>query len=196
MKVRISISRIAAAAVVVAVGGRALAQTGTPAGGPRPSILVIDRQAIAKNSKLGQDIQRQIGAYVNKLRADLGPQGQQLQSQMQALQVLPSSPDHDKKMQALQVKEANFRQKVQSSQSLIQGGEMAAQQRYTAELTDVANAIMRERGAYAVVDKSTVFTSVGGIDITQTAIQRLDAKITTFKVPLVNPPPGTQMPSQ
>ena len=115
---------------------------------------------------------------------------------MQALQDLPSTPDHDKKMQALQVKEANFRQKVQSSQSLIQGGEMAAQQRYTAELTDVANAIMRERGAYAVVDKSTVFTSVGGIDITQTAIQRLDAKITTFKVPLVNPPPGTQMPSQ
>jgi len=196
MKVRNSISHIAVAAIVVAVGGPALAQNGTPTGGPRPSILVIDRQAIAKNSKLGKDIQRQIGAYVNKLRADLGPQGQQLQSQMQALQVLPSSPDHDKKMQALQVKEANFRQKVQSSQSLIQGGEMAAQQRYTAELTDVANAIMRERGAYAVVDKSTVFTSVGGIDITQTAIQRLDAKITTFKVPLVNPPPGTQMPSQ
>jgi hypothetical protein len=47
---------------------------------------------------------------------------------------------------------------------------------------------MLERGADAVVEKSAIFTSVNGLDITSTVIQRLDHKITSFKVPLVNPP--------
>jgi len=188
MKVSVSVSCIAFAATMVAIGGSAFAQNAAPSTGVRPSILVIDRQLIARESKLGQDIHRQIETYADKLRADFGAQGEQLQSEMQALQQQPASPDREKKMQALQVKEADFRQKVQARQSLIQGGEMAAQQRYNAELTSVVNAIMQQRDAFAVLDKSTVFTSVNGIDITQVAMQRLDRKISTFKVPLVNPP--------
>ena len=190
MMMRVSILPFVIAAAMLGSGGFALAQN-AKATAVRSSILVLDRQAIVMGSKLGQNIHQQINDDVDKLRAELGPQGQQLQSEMQALQVQPSSPDHDKKMQALQVKEADFRQKVQAKQSLIQGGEMVAQQRFTAELTAVANAIMQERGADAVVEKASVFTSVSGIDITKDVIQRLDRKITSFKVPLVNPPAGS-----
>ncbi len=191
MKMSVSISRVALAATVLGIGGFALAQNAARPTGARPSILIIDKQAIMMGSKLGQDIHQQVVAYVNKAQTEFGPQGQQLQNAMQALQVQPSSPDHDKKMQALQVKEADFRQKIQARQNLIQGGEMAAQQRFTAELTGVVNAIMLERGADAVVEKTAVFTSAGGLDITQTVIQRLDRKIASFKVPLVNPPPSS-----
>jgi outer membrane protein len=191
MKMPVFLSRVALAAAVFGIGEFAIAQNVTRATGApstRLPILIIDRQAIVMGSKLGQDIHRQINVYVNKVQADFGTQGQQLQSEMQALQLLPSSPDRDGKMRALQAKEADFRQKVQARQGLIQGGEMAAQQRFMAELTSVVNAIMLERGADAVVEKSAIFTSVNGLDITSTVIQRLDHKITTFKVPLVNPP--------
>jgi outer membrane protein len=195
MKVSIWVPRIALAVIVAGIAGFSPAQYAAAAAGNRSSILVIDRQMIVKNSKLGQDIDRQIQDYVTKARAEFGQQGQQLQSQMQTLQQQPVTADRDKKMQALQLKEAEFHQKVQARQSLIQGGELAAQQRFTTELTAVANAMMQEHGADAVMDKSAVFTSVNGIDVTQAVIQRLDQKITTFKVPLVNPPPGS-MPQQ
>jgi outer membrane protein len=192
MKMPVFVLRAVLTAALIGTGGFALAQT-TASTGAHPTILVIDKQAILMGSKLGQDIHQQINADVSKLQSELGPQGQQLQNSMQSLQLLPASPDREKKMQALQVKEADFRQKVQSSQSLIQGGEMVAQQRFTAELTTIANAIMKERGADAVMEKTAIFTSVGGIDITQTVIQRLDRKISSFKVPLVNPPANSSL---
>jgi Skp family chaperone for outer membrane proteins len=196
MRMPVSVSRIALVAIVLGIEGFALASGAVPATNARPPILVIDRHAIVMGSKLGQDIHRQIVADVNQVQTDFGTQGQQLQSQMQALQLQPISPQRDKKMEALQLKEADFRQKVQTRQNLIQGGEMVAQQRFTAELTAVVNAIMQERGAGMVLEKSTVFTSVSGLDITNDAIQRLDGKITNFKVPLVNPPTNNAMQMQ
>src|ERR1700678_2852888 len=121
MKVLVSVSRVALSAALLGIGGFALAQSATQSTGARPSILVIDKQAILTGSKLGQDIRQQINADVSKLQADLGPQSQQLQSEQQTLQLLPSSTDREKRMQALQVKEADFRQKVQARQGLIQG---------------------------------------------------------------------------
>jgi Skp family chaperone for outer membrane proteins len=191
MNVQFSVSRIAVVATVLAIAASTFVQNATPATGgtgARSPILIVDKQAIVMGSRLGQDIHKQIVAYVDKMQADLGAQGQALRTERQTLQQQSSSPDHDRKMQALQIKEADFHQKVQARQNLIQGGEMAAQQRYTAELTAVVKSIMRERGADAVVEKSAVFTSVGGLDITKDVIQRLDQKISSFKVPLVNPP--------
>jgi len=202
MKTSVPVSRIALAAVLLGVAGFAVAQNATRATGApsaKPPVLIIDRQAIVMNSKLGQDIHRQIMAYENAAQTELGAEGQTLQSQMQALQQPSASmtpAERDKKMQALQAKEAAYRQKVQARQSLIQGGEMVARDRYMAELDAAVQAVMLERGADVVVQKPAIVASVGGLDITQAVIQRLDRKITSFKVPLVNPPANSQVPLQ
>lgn len=196
MKVQFSVSRVVVAAAAIAIGGLAFSQDAIAASGTANAklpILVLDRDVVVRTSKMGQDIHRQIMAYVDKMQADFGAQGQQLQTQMQALQQQPSSPDRDKKMQAVQAKEADFRQKVQARQSLIRGGQMVAEQRYMADLTSVVNAIMQERGAVAVLDKSAIFTSVDGLDITPDVIQRLDRKDASLPVPLVNPPAGSDI---
>ena len=198
MKFGFLTSRVALAAALLAIGGFAHAQSAPHAKDAtkaRPPILAIDRQAIMKGSKLGQDIHRQIMAYEDKVESDLGAQGQALQNEMQAFQQQsPSLPpaERDKKKRALQTKEAAYRQKVQARQSLIQGGELAARQRYLSELAAVVEAIMLERGAEMVVEKSTIVASVGGLDITNVAMQRLDRRIASFKVPLVNPPASSQ----
>ena len=131
-------------------------------------------------SKLGENIRQQILAYEDKAQNELGAEGQALQNQIQAAGA--------KKSPALQAKETAFRQKVTERQSLIQGGEMAARKRYLAELGAIVHAVMTERGADVVLEKSNVADSVNGLDITRDVIQRLDKKIPSFKVPLVKPP--------
>ncbi len=148
-------------------------------------------------SKVGQDIHRQIMAYEDKVNAQYGAEGQELRSEAQALQQQSGSlspADRDKKMQAFQAKQADYQQKVGAQQSLIQGGELVARKRYLSELASVVEEVMRERGADVVVEKSTVVASIGGLDITQDVMQRLDRKITSFKVPLVNPPASEENP--
>ena len=127
MKFAFSTSRATLAAALLAIGGFALAQNAPHAANAtnaRPPTLVIDRHAIMLGSKLGQDIHRQIMAYEDKVQSDLGAQGQALQNEKQAFQQQsPSLPPvaRDKKMEALQTREAAYRQQVQARQSLIQG---------------------------------------------------------------------------
>jgi Skp family chaperone for outer membrane proteins len=149
------------------------------ANAPGPHVLIVDRNAVMNGSKLGEDIRQQIMAYEDKAQSDLGPEGQALQNEVQAAGA--------KKSQALQAKEAAFRQKVQDRQSLIQGGEMVARKRYLAEVGTVVHAVMVERGADAVLEKSAVVDSLNGMDITHDVIARLDKKVASFKVPLVKP---------
>jgi outer membrane protein len=169
--------------ICAAVAGLAMSFASTSgavaANGPAAHILVIDRHAIMTGSKIGENIRQQIMAYEEKAQNELGPESQALQNQMQAA--------GGKKNQALQAKEAAFRQKVQERQSLIQGGELAARKRYLAEVSTVVHAIMAERGADVVLEKSSVVESANGLDITRDVIQRLDKKIANFKVPLVKP---------
>lgn len=162
------------AALAISMG----AAQGAAAAGPH--ILVVDRQAIMTQSKLGENIRQQIMAYEDKVQADLGPEGQALQKEVQAA--------GDKKSQALQAKETAFRQKVQARQSLIQGGEMAARKVYLGEVDSIVHGIMAERGADVVLEKSAVLDSVNGSDITHDVIARLDKKMATYKVPLVKAP--------
>ncbi|HEX4077642.1 MAG TPA: OmpH family outer membrane protein [Rhizomicrobium sp.] len=196
MKIPFLPFRAGVVALLLAAGGFVLTGTAGPAANvtlARHPVLLIDRQAIMTGSKLGQDIHRQVMAYVNKMQSDFGPQGQALQTEMQTLQTQGASmpaAERDKRMQALQAKQAAYREKAQARQNLIQGGELVARQRYLAEVAAVVEAVMQERGADVVVEKSTIVASVGGLDITQTVIQRLDSKMTSFKVPLVNPSPS------
>jgi Skp family chaperone for outer membrane proteins len=187
-------SRVVVATGLVAAAGLVLAlnmsqATGAP--GDKSPVLLIDRQVIMTESKLGRDIHRQIMAYEDKVNAEFGAQGQALRNETQTFQQQSgtlSAADRDKKKQALEAREADYRQKVGARQSLIQGGELVARKRYLAELADVVETVMRERGAEVVVEKSAIVASIGGIDITPDVTQRLDHKITNFKVPLVNPP--------
>ncbi|HEY3778413.1 MAG TPA: OmpH family outer membrane protein [Rhizomicrobium sp.] len=190
----------AAALALATLGGLALSQNTLHAAPvPGAHTLIVNKQAVMNGSRLGQDIRRQVMGYEHQVESQFGPQGQALQAEGQTLQQQAPTlaPDvRNKKIQAFETKENAYRQKVQAKQSLIQGGELVARQRYLAAVGAVIHAIMIERGAELVLDKSSVADSVSGIDITPAVIQRLDKKITSLKVPLVNPPAGAISPAQ
>lgn len=173
----------------------ALAQAGKAAtqAAPAPKILVIDRAAILRASKVGRDIVQQVNAYTKSAESDfkgesdaLRKEGQQLQQQVAIL-----APDvKAKRIQAFEVKQQAFQKKVEDRQGKIQGGVLKARQQVEAALGPILQGIMAERGANLLLDRNAVVLGTVDVDITQTAIQRLDQKMPTVKVTLTDPPPG------
>ncbi len=57
------------------------------------------------------------------------------------------------------------------------------------QLVPILQQVVQERGANMVLDKQAVVTaSAGGVDITKEVIDRLDAKMPTYKVNMNAPP--------
>ncbi|HEX4158744.1 MAG TPA: OmpH family outer membrane protein [Rhizomicrobium sp.] len=161
-----------------------------------PGILVVDRHAIMNGSKLGTNIRAQIMVDENKIQTDLGPEQAALQKEMDAFQSQSASLPPDvraRKNLALQQKQAAYRQKMQDRENLVHGGEVVAGHAYFAAVKSVVHAIMLERGASVVLEKSTLADSVSGLDITPEVIRRLDRQMTNFKVPLVKPSEDDQL---
>lgn len=197
---------VAAALATAMTSGQALAQApaankphaGAPGAGPVPAprIIVIDRQAILRASKVGQDIVRQVNAYTTQAETEFRAENQALQKESQALQqqVAILAPDvRAQKIKAFQQKETVFKQKVDARQSLIQGGVLKAKQQVEQALGPILQGIMQERNANLLLDRAAVVLGMVDIDVTQLAVQRLDQKLPTVKVQLVAAPPGAQM---
>ncbi len=171
-------------------------RTALPASSQGSGILVVDRHAIINGSKLGTNIRAQIMADENKVQTDLGPEGTALQKEMDAFQNQSASFPADlraRKKLALQQKQAAYQQKMKEREDLIHGGEIVAGHAYLAAVVSVVHAILLERGASVVLDKSVLADSVNGLDITSEVIRRLDRRMTNFKVPLVKPPADEQL---
>ncbi|MBV8800629.1 MAG: OmpH family outer membrane protein [Alphaproteobacteria bacterium] len=171
-------------------------RTALSAGSQGPGVLVVDRHAVIDRSKLGTDIRAQIMAYENKVDSDLEPEGTALRKEMDAFQSQSASLPPDvraRKTLALQQKQAAHEKKIRERENLIHGGEVVAGHAYLAAVTSVVHAILLERGASVVLDKSAVADGIDGLDITSEVIRRLDRKISSFKVPLVNPPAHEQL---
>jgi outer membrane protein len=188
----------AAAAVIVATSLSTAAVSAPPPAGavlPQPRILVIDRQAILRFSKVGQDIVRQVNGYTQQAESQFKAEEDGLQREGQSLQqqVAILAPDvRAQKIRAFQQKEAAFRQKVQTRQSQIQGGVQMARQQVEQALGPIVQGIMIERQANLLLDRSmVVLSTVGDVDVTRLAITRLDQKLPSVHVQLVNAPAGT-----
>lgn len=132
----------------------------------------------------------------NKIQTDLGPEGTALQKEMDAFQSQSASLPADmraRKKLALQQEQAAYQQKIREREDLVHGGEIVAGHAYLAAVRSVVHAILLERGASVVLDKSVLADSVNGLDITSEVIRRLDRQMTNFKVPLVKPPADEQL---
>jgi outer membrane protein len=163
---------------------------------PQPKILVIDRKAILERSAVGQSIAQQAQNYWQQAQAQLRneasalkAQGQQLQQQLAIL----AADVKAKKVRDFEAQQGAFQQKVQQKQSLIQGGVLQAQTQMENALGPILKGIMLERGANMLLDRNAVIYSTVDVDVTQTAIQRLNQKMPTVKLSLTPLPPGVRL---
>lgn len=186
-----------ALAFLTATAAPALAANPPPA--PMPQrILLIDRQAILRLSKVGQDVAKQVQAYADQAKADIAGQQKALQAEAQQLQqqvAILAADAKAKKVQAFEAKQAGMQAAAQKREAAIQGGFLKAQQTIAQTLEPILQNLMQQRGGNMILDKNAlVYASpqaVQAFDITQPAIDQLNQKLPALKVTLAAPPaPG------
>ena len=159
---------------------------------PAPAILVIDRSAILRASKVGQSIVSQVNGFTTAAETEFKGTAENLRAQERQLQqqVAILAPDvKDKKIRAFQAQQQAFQSKVQQRQAQIQGGVMQARQQVEQALGPILQQLMAERHANLLLDRNAIVLGTVNIDITGAAIQRLNQKLPSIKVQLVNPSP-------
>ena len=179
--------------ILAAASAPALAANPPP---PMPQrILLIDRQAILRFSKVGQDVSHQIEIYGNQAKAEIAGQQKALQAEAQQLQqqiAILAADAKAKKVQAFEAKQAGMQAAAQKKEQAIQGGFLVAQQAIAKTLEPILQGLMQQRGANMILDKNAlVYASpdaVKAFDITQPAIEQLNQKLPALKVSLAAPP--------
>lgn len=182
--------------IALAISASAMAQgqshpAPAPQGVPAPKILVIDRQALLRQSAVGIDIAKQVEGYTKAAEAQLKGEGEGLRKEEQALQqqVAILAPDvKAQKIKAFEQKQAAFQQRVQQKQNQIRYGVALAQRQVEAAAGPIVQGLMQERGANLLLDRQAVVIGAPGLDVTAVAIQRLNQKLPSVKVQLVDPP--------
>ena len=163
----------------------------------QPKILLIDRQAILRMSKVGQDVQRQIAAYSNKVKAEVAGQQKSLAAEADKLQqqvAILAADVKAKRIKAFENKQAGMRASAERKEQMIQGGMIKAQQTIAQALEPILQGLMKQRGANMILDRNAVVyaspEAVKALDITVQAIGELNKKLPKLKVSLVAPPSG------
>jgi len=158
-------------------------------------MLLIDRQAIIRYSKVGQDVARQIEAYGNQAKAEIAGQQKALQAEAQKLQqdvAILAADAKAKKIAEFDAKQNALQAAAQKKEQMIQGGFLKAQQTIAQALEPILQTIMQQRGANMILDKNAVVyaspQAVGAFDITQPAIEQLNQKLPSLKVDLAAAP--------
>ncbi|MGH6887785.1 MAG: OmpH family outer membrane protein [Rhizomicrobium sp.] len=157
---------------------------------PVPRVLIVDRQAILRFSKVGQDIVRQVNALTTSAESEFRAQRDALQKEEQTIaqQSAILAPDiRAQKKKAFEAKVAEFQKRVQTRQAMIQGGVLNARKQVEAALGPILQGIMAERGANLLIDRQDVVLAMVDVDVTKLTIQRLDQKLPGVKVQLASP---------
>jgi Skp family chaperone for outer membrane proteins len=185
-------------AAFVTIGAQAAIAQGqphpaAPSGVAVPKILVIDRQGVMRGSKVGQDLNRQAQNAILGMNDQLKGEAQGLQKEKAALeqQIAILAPDvKAQKIKAFEAKAGTFQQKAIARRVQIQYGVILAHQQIDKALGPIIQGIMTERGANLLLDRAVIiYGTDGSLDITRTAIQRLDQKLPAVTLQQVTPPP-------
>lgn len=166
------------------------------AAAPVPRVLIVDRQAILRFSKVGQDIVRQVNALTTSAESEFRAERDALQKEEQTIaqQSAILAPDiRAQKKKAFETKVADFQKKVQARQAMIQGGVLNARKQVEGALGPILQGIMAERGANLLIDRQDVVLAMVDVDVTKITIQRLDQKLPAVKVQLASPTVAAQM---
>ena len=176
-----------AAAIAPAAPAAAIAAAPGGAGAAQPRIIVIDRNFILQRSSAGQDMLGQVQNLTKAAETEFKNQEQALATEAGQLQqqMAIMAPDvRDQKEKEFTNKQQAFQGRVQTRQQEIQAGFNKAARQVEVALEPILKAIMVERQANMVLDRSAVILSAADVDVTPVAVQRLDKALPHVKVEL------------
>jgi Skp family chaperone for outer membrane proteins len=180
-----------APAAPAAAAAGAPAAGGVPSAVQTPRIIVIDRQQLLQRSAAGKDIFTQTQTLSKQLETQLRTEETALQGEAVQLQqqlAILAADVRAQREKDFTAKQQAFQGRVQQRQAQIQASFNAAARQVEVALDPILQAIMRERGANMVLDRSAVIVATSDVDVTPLALQRLDRALPRVKVDLAATP--------
>jgi Skp family chaperone for outer membrane proteins len=179
----------AVVATAIALAGLtpvARAQAASTPAAPPIVVGVLDVQYIIGQSKAAQGIRVALEKQASTYQAELAQQENSLRAADQQLmqqRASLSADEFDKKRMQLGQRVETLRQTAESRRKQLQTMENGAMRQVEQALLQAAAEIAQARGMTLVLNKSTVVLSAKSFDITQEALQKLNARLTSVKLP-------------
>ena len=177
-----------AAALIFTAGTAGYAQT-TPAAPPanQPVVMgVIDIQYILSAAKAAKGVKAALEKQAAAFQAELAQQENSIRAadqQLQQQRATLSQKDFDAKKAALGQQVEALRQKAATRNKQLQQMENGAMSQVEQVLLQTCADIAKAKGLTMVLNKAMVVLNVTSYDITKEALQKLDAKLASVKLP-------------
>jgi outer membrane protein len=169
---------------------------------PTAVILFLDRATVLRKSGAGVELQKQAEAIAKKIQSDLGPEDKKIQADIQALQAqadVLSPQARQTKIKEIETRRQALQKKIQERQLALQNGIGNARTQMERSLSPILEKIMVERKANLLLDRGLVVLGTNELDITNTAIDRLNKalpKVTVTPVASKAPAPTAAAPAK
>ena len=154
-------------------------------------VLVMNEERILRESTVGQHIASRIQAIGTEIDAELEPMRTQLETNSTSFrnetasmtqEAIAARPDLMQRYQTLQTQAAQYEQIRQLRAQELLATERQAMGPVLQELQTILQEIVTERNAAVLLDRSQVVYAGTSIDISASAIERLNQRLTTTPV--------------
>ena len=153
---------------------------------PNPVFLVLDKQAVLRFSKAGQDISRQLQPVIQQAQNNI--LGQRAALERQANEIRQnntlSNEEREKRGNALEAKTQQVQVAAQQRQQQLSEALAKANAPISKAVGEIVPAIAKQRGANLVLDRAALAQGDPAFDITQDVIAQLDARLPAVKIDL------------
>ena len=151
-----------------------------------PKIAVIDMQRIMRESKAVRSIQEQIEGQRSQYQEKLSEKEKQLRASDEELnrqRTVLSAEAFQKKRRELEERVGRLQRDIQSSKRKLDQNYSEAMQSVQQRLVEIVRDIASKRNLDMVIGKATVVIVRPGLDITDQALERLNATMSSVDVP-------------
>lgn len=190
------IRSIAAVAVFVSAFAFASAVTAQEASQPpEPSIAIVDVESIMRQSLAVQSARQQIDEIAGNLQQTIADEEEKLRAEEQTLQQQRSllSPEvFTERSRALQERAANLQQRARSLRATLDRGMAQTMQRIQRVAFEEIGKLAEEKGVNLVLPRSQIVVAVDSFNITEEALERLNARLSEVEMSLERDAPETQ----
>jgi Skp family chaperone for outer membrane proteins len=177
---------MAALLLIAASPGYAQTAPAAPAATPAVVMGVIDIQYILATAKAAKGVKEALQKQAAAFQAELAQQENSIRAadqQLQQQRATLSQKDFDAKKAALGQQVEALRQKAATRNKQLQQMENGAMTQVEQALLQTCADIAKAKGLTMVLNKAMVVLNVASYDITKEALQKLDARLASVKLP-------------
>ncbi len=155
------------------------------------TVLIIDQSRVLQDSDVGKHVKRQIQSIGKQMEAEMLAQNTPVSEERTRLmtelkgmsaEALNARPDLQKRAVALQEKMQKNQLEAKYKQTELQITEQKAIEKIKTQLASIIQAIVAEKQADVILDRSVVVFAGPKVDITDTVISRLNSQMRTVTV--------------